>query len=545
MDGDTPARKVLTTHNVQQSGPGMKTKWVFTITYDNNLNIKYKARLVVCGYSQIKFKEYNETYAPTASIMILNLLLHIAASKQMHIGSFDVSGAYLEADNDYINYAWLDKAIFGKRIRVLVSKALYGEKQAGKLWNDHFNNILIKMGFERCPVVPCLYHMSNNGNTIYILIHVDDGLFCSTDPTLLPIFIKEANTYLKNVTYTEKVIKFLGIEIDYEQRASTIKTNLNTYIKENIPSSEKEETIPMSVTHDLNLALPNPNNESLLTILGKLRYVTDRCNWGIASAVGQVSSGGAKNPSDLHKLTAQKIADHLHTNIKLNINNFLLLGGLGKLCLFAFVDASYITSNRSKSRIGGTFFAGYNSGAFYSFSRLLKLIAQSACNAELMALDEIVRYSQHFRVILNFLKCCDISEPTKIYIDNKSAIELCKLLKITHKTSAINVKINFIRQCINNKEIELHFIESKHNVADLLTKALCLALFLIHNNYIHNGFNGIEDMQQLNTNHIVNYIIHEDYETEISTHTDQQIANYTNETLNLQIKKGLRARNFF
>ena len=34
-----------------QSGHGMKTTLVLTITYDNEMNLKYKARLVGCGYS--------------------------------------------------------------------------------------------------------------------------------------------------------------------------------------------------------------------------------------------------------------------------------------------------------------------------------------------------------------------------------------------------------------------------------------------------------------------------------------------------------------
>ena len=132
-----------------------------------------------------------------------------------------------------------------------------------------------------------------------------------------------------------------------------------------------------------------------------------------------------------------------------------------------------------------------------------------------MALDEIIRFIEHFREVLKFLKCCDLSEPTKIYIDNKSAIELCKVLKITHKTSSVNIKINKIRENINSKIVELHFIESEHNVADILTKALCLAIYLIHSNYLQNGFNGIEDMTQLNTKHVVNYIVHEEYINEI------------------------------
>jgi hypothetical protein len=42
-----------------QSGHGMKTKLVLTITYDNEMDLKYKARLVGHGYSQIKFRYYD------------------------------------------------------------------------------------------------------------------------------------------------------------------------------------------------------------------------------------------------------------------------------------------------------------------------------------------------------------------------------------------------------------------------------------------------------------------------------------------------------
>jgi hypothetical protein len=58
----------------------------------------------------------------------------------------------LEAYNDYTNYTWLPAVFFGTRLRVVLRKALYGEKQAGNLWNDLCNNILINMGFERCGV---------------------------------------------------------------------------------------------------------------------------------------------------------------------------------------------------------------------------------------------------------------------------------------------------------------------------------------------------------------------------------------------------------
>jgi hypothetical protein len=40
---------------------------------------------------------------------------------------------------------------------VEIIKALYGEKQAPKIWSNLLHSILIKMGFHRCDVFPCLY----------------------------------------------------------------------------------------------------------------------------------------------------------------------------------------------------------------------------------------------------------------------------------------------------------------------------------------------------------------------------------------------------
>jgi len=67
----------------------------------------------------------------------------------MHMGTFDVSGTFLEANNDYTNYAWLPAIVFGKRVRVVLKKALYGEKQAGLFWNDLCSNILIDMELKK------------------------------------------------------------------------------------------------------------------------------------------------------------------------------------------------------------------------------------------------------------------------------------------------------------------------------------------------------------------------------------------------------------
>ena len=67
-----------------------------------------------------------------------------------------------------------------------------------------------------------------------------------------------------------------------------------------------------------------------------------------------------------------------------------------------------------------------------------------------------------------------MTEPVKIFIDNKSAIELSTLLNIR--------LVLWI--------IELHFIQSDLNVADIMTKQLSVKAHERHAYRLMNGFDG-------------------------------------------------------
>jgi hypothetical protein len=63
-------------------------------------------------------------------------------------------------------------------------------------------------------------------------------------------------------------------------------------------------------------------------------------------------------------------------------------------------------------------------------------------------------------------------EATPIYLDSKSAIELVKN-KVHHERSKhINVKFHFIREQVKEKKIELIYVSSDEQVADIFTKPL-------------------------------------------------------------------------
>jgi len=54
------------------------------------------------------------------------------------------------------------------------------------------------------------------------------------------------------------------------------------------------------------------------------------------------------------------------------------------------------------------------------------------------------------------------------------------------------MRINFIREQINAGFIELHFVPTRFNVADILTKPLCYELFAYLRNFLLNGFGGVD-----------------------------------------------------
>jgi hypothetical protein len=87
----------------------IKSKFDFRKTIRPNGTIKYRVRLVACGYSQILGKDFDETYAPTAKYRYQCMILNLAAIFDWDIEGIDVEQGFLELP--------LDKEIYMHRER--------------------------------------------------------------------------------------------------------------------------------------------------------------------------------------------------------------------------------------------------------------------------------------------------------------------------------------------------------------------------------------------------------------------------------------------
>ena len=146
----------------------ISTRWVKTRKFDGTC----RCRIVVRGYDQV-VEDPDETYASTPSLLTLKTFLTLAVARGWHVTLADVSTAFLHApmDGEVLVLPPVEYYPSGDVVWKL-KRALYGLKNAPKLWQQHFASTLESKGFQRMKSDPNLYFHAKR--KIYLLCYVDD-----------------------------------------------------------------------------------------------------------------------------------------------------------------------------------------------------------------------------------------------------------------------------------------------------------------------------------------------------------------------------------
>lgn len=217
-----------------------KCTWAHKLLWndDNNLAEK-RARLVGCGYSQVKGRDYVSSYSGTPKATAVRLFLAAIAVYDLEEEHCDVIKAFTQNATLYVEQPMylppvLDKDGTPMVMRVL--KALEGFKQSGFLNQTNHTHTFTHNDVAKFTIVesePTLLVHVDGEKRIMALVWTDDVLFAYSTPAaeLFERFLSEV--YGKRWSYKRKgnVSKFVGIDIKRDRTVRSIELGLGKYIE--------------------------------------------------------------------------------------------------------------------------------------------------------------------------------------------------------------------------------------------------------------------------------------------------------------------------
>jgi hypothetical protein len=205
----------------------------------------------------------------------------------------------------------------------------------------------------------------------------------------------------------------------------------------------------------------------MLDTIGKIRFLADRTRPDIAFASSFLARFGT-SPTKEQVSASHRVISYLQHTKDLRLN----IGSPSKqILLFAMSDASFVRGGDSKSQLSYSLFLSTDSGTFYTKSQKDKTVSLSSFHSEINALVETIKMILYYRELLNELGYHQ-KEPTLIYSDNMSVIQVSETLNKDNRSMYLINKINFVREQISEKRIQLQYINTNDNITDIGTKSL-------------------------------------------------------------------------
>jgi len=155
---------------------------------------KYKARLNIDGSRMRPGVHYdpNLTYAPVASWNSIRLLLTMTVVHGWKTRQLDYVLAFPQAPVDRDIYMNVPKGFKvngpDKQYVLQLQRNVYGQKQAGRVWNEYLHHKLTKvLGFTRSTIDECVYF---RGRVMYVL-YTDDSIIAGPNEAELEEAIRD------------------------------------------------------------------------------------------------------------------------------------------------------------------------------------------------------------------------------------------------------------------------------------------------------------------------------------------------------------------
>src|SRR6202012_5074213 len=143
--------------------------------------------------------------------------------------------------------------------------------------------------------------------------------------------------------------------------------------------------------------------------------------------------------------------------------------------MVGYADSDFASDITDRKSVSGYVFKVYGCTVSW-ISRKQQTVSLSSTEAEYIALATAASEAIWLRGLLKELNH-EQFKPTKIYEDNQASISIAQDPKEHKRMKHIDIKYNFLRDIIATEYIELEYIPSTNQLADIMTKALPIKTF--------------------------------------------------------------------
>uniref|UniRef100_A0A5S6QG42 Retrovirus-related Pol polyprotein from transposon TNT 1-94 n=1 Tax=Trichuris muris TaxID=70415 RepID=A0A5S6QG42_TRIMR len=453
----------------------IQCKWVLRKKVNATGEVtRYKARLVAKGYAQQKGIDYEDVYSPTSSFDTIRLLVALGVQMGWILEQADVKCAYL--------YGQLKEEIYmeqpsgfvctgSEHLCCKLKKSIYGLKQSGRCWNKLLDQRLRSSGFKRNPIDPCVYGITLRSGRAIICVYVDDILTISQNEDVSKA-VKELLSANFECKFAGQVSYLLGVEFTHD-RDGGLTLSQKAYVERLLKRFNMENAKSVATPME---ARPNFQGEQAVSrdveklpyreLVGGLLYLSQRTRPDIAFSVGKLSQF-CSNYTKQHWDAAKRILRYLkatkHAGVKYRRNSEPLT---------AFADADWASCNGDRKSISGYIVFLHGSPIAWRSNKQTS-IALSTMEAEYIAVSDCTRELTWMKEFIERLDIGQVlSKPISIMCDSQAAIAHANNCTDKSRTKHIAIRYHFVRDKVNDGVVELVYVPSSENIADVLTKPL-------------------------------------------------------------------------
>lgn len=440
-------------------------KWVYRVKSSG----KFKSRVVAVGFRQ-PFKENEETYSPVATIATLRVILSLSCHNGFVVHQMDVEGAFLNGEvrgEVYVGqpkgYDTGDGKVFKLR------KALYGLRESPRAWYDCFHSFMIESGFQVSDYDSCLYVKFVNGVLLGLILYVDDLLVFSQNEALV---LETKNSLRGRFRMTDlgPIKNYLGISVEYDVGLRTMKLSQSNYIQSLANKYQVADMRTCKTPMEKNLNLPctmqcDDYVSDYRKLIGALLFVGTGTRPDVLFAVNYLSRF-QKCATKVHFRYALRVLKYLQETKDLR----LCFHGKTNRVIETYADADWAADSSDRKSTGGILIRVFGNPVVWS-CRKQSSVTRASTYAEYVALADAVSELLPVLGVLGSLKVAP-SGPALVFEDNSGAVVLAQKGKFTKRAKHIEVAYHFVADYVAKGIIRVVKIDSKNQLADILTKAL-------------------------------------------------------------------------